>query len=337
MEMNYQQQFKEIFMMRNNTTPTLGIIIPCYNEEQNLRLTITKLVNILNELIANKKILPNSFIFCVDDGSQDETWSIIKDFHAKYASIKGLKLIRNYGQQHALYAGMMHAKNDVDCIITLDADLQHDENKIGEFVEAYQNGADLVCGVRKTRHASWFNKITSYLSSKILKILGVKIIPNHPDFRLLSQKALKLLSHLRSKTIYLRGMIGELGLKPQLIYYDESPRKFDKPKYSIKSRSLLMLDAITTFSIIPLRFIFILGLIIFIFSIIMSCYVLMVRLFFHSAIKGWASIELPIYFIGGIQLLCLGVVGEYLGRIWHELKNKQPYIIEDELNDTNAH
>ncbi len=312
--------------------PTLGIVIPLYNEEAVLHLTIAKLEPIFQELIAQHKILPDSFILFVDDGSKDETWSIVDSLCNQNKSYKGIKLSQNYGHQKALLAGLLSAKNKADCIISMDADLQDDINLLHEFIDSYIEGYEIVYAVRKKRTKdTFFKRHTAALFYKFMNKLGVKLKQNHADYRLASKRVLDELEQFNEVNIFLRGLFPLLGFNSKEIYYNRQERAAGETKYPLKKMISFAIEGITSFSIIPLRLITALGFIIFILSLLMSAYVLFESLFFNNVVRGWSSLALSLYMLSGIQLLSLGVIGEYVGKIYTETKRRPRFIIEEQL------
>lgn len=315
------------------TQPILAIIIPCYNEQKALSLTIEQLLNILKNLSQNQKISPSSFIYLVDDGSQDKTWSLISNFHHKSPKkIKGLKLSRNFGQQYAILAGLLQSKNRADLFLTIDADLQDDHKAIPKFIDAYCGGNEIIYGVRKQRkNDTYFKKTSASLFYKLMHALGVDVIKDHADYRLVTKKVLNELANFSEANLFLRGIFPLIGFKNKIIYYNRSSRNGGRSKYSLKKMLSLALDGITSMSIKPLRFVSWIGFLIFLFSLIMIIWVLIDKYLIGNAIAGWASTVLPIYLIGGIQILSIGIIGEYLGKIYKEVKHRPRFIIEEEL------
>lgn len=307
---------------------TLAIIVPCYNEEEVLYKSASKLVEKLKLLIKNSKISKDSYIYFVDDGSKDRTWEIIEELSKKELHIKGIKLSRNFGHQGALLAGLLSVKEDIT--ISIDADLQDDINVIEEMVDAYNNeSCDVVYGVRKERKTDTpFKRISAETFYKFMKLMGVDIVFNHADYRLLSRKALDFLSQFEERNLFLRGIIPQIGLKSKLVFYDRLEREAGESKYPLKKMISFALDGITSFSILPLRLISWLGFFVFLVSLILSIWVLFVKLFTNSAVPGWASTVLPIYLISGVQILSIGIIGEYLGKIYKEVKARPRFLIE---------
>lgn len=303
--------------------PIISIVVPCYNEEAVLRKTIEKLQTVILELVHKNKIDSRSFITCVDDGSRDQTWQIIKN-----AGIKGVKLSYNAGHQNALTAGLLFVKDKCDAAISIDADLQDDESLIEKFIDRFIEGNDLVYGVRKSRKRdTFFKKFSAKLFYRLMIKMGVEIVADHADYRLASKKVLIAFEKFPEVNLFLRGIFPLIGFNSDTVYYDRKEREAGKSKYPLKKMLSFAFDGITSFSVKPLRIITALGFTIFLASIFASFWVLVVKLIHHT-VHGWASIVLPIYFISGIQLLSLGIIGEYLGKIYLETKRRPKYIIE---------
>lgn len=308
----------------------LGIIVPCYNEEEVLPETNKRLLNILTRLQNLELIANNSVIYYVDDGSKDRTWEIIDALAVLDSRVHGIKLSRNCGHQNALLAGIFSAEGDA--LVTIDADLQDDITVIEQMVRQFTEGFEIVYGVRKTRSTdSFLKRGTATIYYKFLAKMGVEIINNHADFRLLGRRPIDYLRQFSEINLFLRGLIPLLGFTSSTVYYDRAERLAGTSKYSLQLMLALAVDGITSFSTVPLRFIAIIGLLLFLISIIMTIWVLYVRLFTYSAIPGWASSVIPIYFIGGIQLLSIGVVGEYVAKIYLEVKRRPRYCIEKQV------
>ena len=309
----------------------LGIIVPCFNEEETLTETNKRLIEIINNLIHLRKISSNSKIYYVDDGSSDTTWKIIESLSiSNNKHISGIKLSRNFGHQNALIAGLFSAQGDA--LISLDADLQDDVNTIEAMIDEHLNGFDIVYGVRSERTTdSLFKRLSASLFYSFMQALGTKVIKNHADFRLLSRESVDYLKNFREVSLFLRGIVPLIGLKSTIVYYSRDKRYLGKSKYPLKKMLNFAVDGITSFSIAPLRLVSLIGLFIFTISIIMSAYVFFLWLFTNSALPGWASIVLPMYLLGGIQVLFLGIIGEYLGKIYEEVKDRPRFIIEKQL------
>lgn len=306
----------------------VGIVVPCFNEEDVFPETVAQLSRLLKEMISSKSISPKSAIWFVDDGSTDATWSLIEEASKDNKHVKGIKLSRNKGHQIALLAGLETATGDL--LISVDADLQDDINVIKKMVSHYLNGSDIVYGVRSSRETdSFFKKFTAESYYKILAKMGVNIVYNHADFRLLSRRALNALKEYQEVNVFIRGIIPELGFSSSIVEYKRLERFAGESKYPIRKMLALAFDGITSFSAVPLRFIAFLGFLLSAGSISVTLWILFVRFFTDNAIPGWASSVLPIYFIGGIQLLSMGIVGEYLAKTYMETKRRPRYFVSD--------
>lgn len=313
----------------------LYLVIPCYNEEEVLHETAARLLEKLNNMITIELISTESKILFVNDGSKDKTWSIIENLHSKNNIFSGINLSRNRGHQNALLAGLMTAKEYSDMTISLDADLQDDINVIDKFVEAYYDGCDVVYGVRCSRQTDTFFKRTTALSFyKLMKTLGVNMIYNHADYRLMSKRALDGLSQYSEVNLFLRGMVPLIGYKYSIVEYERHERFAGESKYPLKKMLAFALDGITSLSIKPIRIITCLGFSIFFISVIALVYSLIVK-FTGNTVTGWTSLTLSIWMLGGIQLLSLGVIGEYVGKIYSETKRRPRFIIADKLINNN--
>jgi glycosyltransferase involved in cell wall biosynthesis len=306
----------------------LGIIVPCYNEEEALPETNRRLIEVINNLVRLGKITTDSMIFYVDDGSTDGTWQLIESLIiVNSLHISGIKLSRNYGHQNAIIAGLFSAAGDA--LITIDADLQDDVNAIEAMIDKYLAGSEIVYGVRNNRESdSVFKRLTASIFYSVMKILGAEVVKNHADFRLLSRNAINSLQEFREVSLFLRGIVPLIGLSSATVHYSRDRRLLGQSKYPLRKMLNFAVDGITSFSIVPLRIVTITGLFIFILSLIMSTYVMFLWLFTDDALPGWSSIVLPMYLLGGVQVLFLGIFGEYLGKIYGEVKDRPRYIIE---------
>lgn len=306
----------------------LYLVIPCYNEEEVLSETLARLTVKLDDMVDRNLISADSRILCVDDGSRDKTWEIICSHFECNSYVCGLKLSRNRGHQNALLAGMMHAKEYCDCMISLDADLQDDINAIDRFVEKFHEGCDVVYGVRNKRDTdSFFKRSTARGFYSFMKLLGVDIVYDHADYRLLSRRALEALSEYKEVNLFLRGMVPLIGFRSDYVYYDRSERFAGESKYPLKKMINFAMDGITSFSVKPLKIISNLGIIVSVLSVIGLLYAL-ISYFTHNAVAGWTAIVCSIWLLGGVQLLCIGIVGEYIGKIYSEVKARPKYIID---------
>lgn len=313
--------------------PTLAIIIPCYNEELLVESTVNSLLEVINSLIDKGKIQVDSYIYLVDDGSQDKTWEIIEDLHKKNSLVKGTKFVKNYGNQKALMAGLLGVREiGCDCVVSIDADLQQDQWAIEKFVDKFTEGYDIVSGIRNGRETdTFFKRTTALMFYKSMNLLGAKIPVNHSDYRLVSKRALDILAQYTEKQLFLRGFFHEIGLKTAYVKFDVKPRMLGKSKFNFISLLGLALNGITSFSIIPLRIIAILGFLMALFSFGLGVEVLYEKIILNSTPKGWATQIVFLTFFGGLQLFCLGIIGEYLGQVYREVKARPRYIKDIEL------
>lgn len=317
-------------MSISNPCPLMAFVIPCYNEEEILPYTIQKIQEVITSYIKENFIDKNSFILLVDDGSSDNTFAIIKQYSSSGIRVRGLKLAINVGHQNALLAGIHYVTGKTDCMISLDADLQDDISAFREMIQKYKEGSQIVYGVRKSRETdSLFKRKTAQLYNRILKEWGVKTIYNHADCRLLSDTILKEFSKYEEVNLYLRGIFPSMGFKSSSVYYDRQRRLAGKTKYPIRKMIKFAIEGVTSFTNKPLKIISWIGFIVFVISLLMSVWVLIVVIRGKS-VPGWASITLPVYFMGGIQLLAIGVLGEYISKIYMETKRRPRYHIEEE-------
>ncbi len=311
------------------TLPTLAIVVPCYNEELVLPHSYERLMKELSALIDGGLIHAKSFICFVDDGSADNTWSQIHSFSKASEFVYGIKLSRNFGHQNALLAGLKEVGEHADCVISIDADLQQDERAMSEFVRKYKEGVDIVYGVRSDRNSdSIFKRASADVFYRLMSVMGVHLKRNHADYRLMSKRVITALSEYDEGNLFLRGIVPQIGFKQSVVYFDVRDRKLGKSKYTLGKMISFALDGITSFSITPLRIVTALGFFFTFLSIVMAGYVLVMKLVYQTAAPGWASVVLPIYLLGGIQLLSIGIIGEYVGRVYMESKRRPRYIIE---------
>ncbi len=313
--------------------PTLAIIIPCFNEELCIKKTVTRLFEVLDDLINKDKIKRDSYLYLVDDGSKDSTWNIIEDLHRNDKRVKGTKFIRNFGNQKALIAGLESVREiGCDCAVSIDADLQQDENAIEKFIYEYMNGADIVSGIRRDRKSDPFlKKLTAVMFYKTMNILGAKIPVNHSDFRLVSMKALKIMELYPEKYLFLRGFFNEVGLKTAYVDFDVKPRVAGESKFNFFSLMALALNGITSYSVVPLRFVAVLGFFMALFGFLVGVETVFEKIFLHNSPNGWATTIILLCVFGGIQLFCLGLIGEYVGQVFQEVKARPRYIKDVEL------
>lgn len=313
--------------------PKLAIIVPCLNEELLIEKTILSLLEVINSLIQKDKILNDSYIYIIDDGSKDSTWSIIEKMHQENNAVKGVKFVKNYGNQKALMAGLLGVREiGCDCVVSIDADLQQDQWAIEKFVDKYSEGYDIVSGIRNGRETdTFFKRTTALFFYKAMNLLGTKIPVNHSDYRLVSKRALDILAQYSEKQLFLRGFFHEIGLKTAYVNFDVKPRTIGESKFNFITLLGLALNGITSFSIIPLRIIAVLGFLMALFSFGLGIEVLYEKIILNSTPKGWATQIVMLAFFGGIQLFCLGIIGEYVGQVYREVKARPRYIKDVEL------
>ena len=316
-----------------NEKNTLYIVVPCYKEQEVLPETSRRLREKMRQLMDEGKISRRSRVMFVNDGSSDNTWAIISELHEKEPEMfSGVNLSRNRGHQNALLAGLLTAVNDADMIVSMDADLQDDINAVDEMVDDYHKGYDVVYGVRSKRETdTFFKRFTAEGFYKVMKALGVDIVFNHADYRLMSRRAVEGLAQFTEVNLFLRGIVPQIGYKWTTGTYERAERFAGERKYPLKKRIAFAADGITSFSVKPLRLITTVGVIIFMISLLMLLYTLVSWIAGH-AVLGWTSTLASIWLIGGIQLLGLGVVGEYIGKIYNETKRRPRFIIESVLN-----
>jgi polyisoprenyl-phosphate glycosyltransferase len=324
--------FKEASLQMDNLLPpTLSIVIPCYNEEEVLPETADQIAAVLHRLISTRMVGADSHVIWVDDGSRDRTWPIIEELYRKSSLMRGLKLSRNRGHQNALLAGLLSATGDI--VVSIDADLQDDPELIAEMVQANAAGADIVLGVRKSRATdSAFKRSTAELYYRSLRWMNIEIVHNHGDYRLLSRRAIEALRQYEESNLFLRALVMQLGFKSVVVSYERAPRFAGQSKYPLRKMIALALEGVTAFSTMPLRFITLLGFIVSSASFLLGAWALFVAFFAPDVVPGWASTVIPIYLVCGVQLICLGIMGEYIGRIYHETKRRPRYTIEATLH-----
>ena len=309
--------------------PKAAIVVPCYNEEEVLPETVCRLGRLLDELLTLGRI-SDGRVYFVDDGSEDGTWRLIGTYAAEDMRIHGIRLSRNYGHQKALLAGLLTAPGDV--VISIDADLQDDVAAIKDMLTAYAGGAEIVYGVRRQRQSDTsFKRVTAQAYYSALRTIGVRLVFNHADYRLLGRRAIEALRVYKETNVFLRGLIPQLGFNSALVYYDRRGRFAGVSKYPLSKMLALAIEGITSFSDIPLKIITILGLFISVMSFGMAIWALWIKIANPAAVPGWASTVIPLYMLGGVQLLCMGVIGQYLAKIYSETKSRPRFIIEDEL------
>lgn len=310
----------------------LAIVVPCYNEEEVLKIASKALREVLDDLIRKEKIAEDSFILFVNDGSKDRTWELIEEEHASYpAQICGVKLAGNVGHQFALTAGLLTAKDMSDVTISIDADLQDDVAVIEEMVDKFHEGCDIVYGVRKERKTdTFFKRTTAQAFYKLMDLMGVKTVYNHADYRLMSRRAVEEFSKYKETNLFLRGMIPLIGYQTDSVYYDRKERVAGESKYPLKKMFALAFNGISSFSVKPISLILGVGMFIILISIFAAVYAL-ISYFTGHVVPGWTSLILSIWFLGGMQLLAIGLVGQYIGKIYMEVKGRPRYNIEKVL------
>ena len=311
--------------------PVLYIVIPCYNEEEVLEETTRRITAIIERMVKEDLVSGESRMLPVDDGSRDRTWEIIERLHAANPLVGGVKLAANSGHQNALLAGLFTACEKADIMVSIDADLQDDVEVIPEMVRKYLEGNDVVYGVRKSRATdTWFKRTTALGFYKFMRTLGVKSVYNHADYRLMSRRAVRQLSNYRERNLFLRGLVPLVGYKSDKVYYDRAKRFAGESKYPLKKMLNFAIDGITSFSIQPLRLLFHTGLLFILISFCIFIWVLY-KFFTGDVVTGWSSLILSIWFVGGTVLTGLGITGEYIGKMYMEVKDRPRYNIEETL------
>ncbi|NQX89163.1 MAG: glycosyltransferase family 2 protein [Halioglobus sp.] len=322
--------------MSFHNAPELALIVPCMNEEPVLPRSAALFRAKFESLIERQMIAPTSRVYFVDDGSADGTWATICQLAMSNDCFEGIKLSRNFGHQYAVYAGLMHAQGDA--LISIDADLQDDINAIDDMVQRYLEGDEVVYGVRADRLSDRkFKRWTASLHYWLSGRFGVRAVPDHADFRLLSRRAVSMLGQFRERNLYLRGVVPLLGLKASEVYYTRTQRVAGESKYGFTDMLGLSIDGLTSFSILPLRIISVLGLVVFILSMIFGLWALGAAwVGLTTPIQSWAPTGIPIYLLGGLQILSIGVVGEYIGKTYMEVKNRPTYLVEQTTSGSSA-
>jgi len=306
----------------------LALVVPCYNEEEVLEISSKALREVLEDLIKKEKISADSYVLFVDDGSKDKTWELIQQEHDKYESIKGLKLAANVGHQFALTAGLISVKGMCDVTVSIDADLQDDVNVIEEMIDKFHAGNDIVYGVRNDRSSdSFFKRTTAQGFYKVMAAMGVKTVYNHADFRLMSKRAVEQFSKYKETNLFLRGMMPLIGYQSDCVYYERKERVAGESKYPLKKMLALAFNGISSFSIKPISLITTAGAVIICLCILAAVYALISYCTGH-VVEGWTSLILSIWFLGGVQLLSIGLIGQYIGKIYIEVKQRPRYNVE---------
>lgn len=311
----------------------LALVVPCYNEEAVMKISSEALRGVLQDLIEKQKIAADSFVLFVDDGSKDKTWELIEEEHRLHSNVKGLKLAGNVGHQFALTAGLITAKDHSDVTVSIDADLQDDVNVIEEMIDKFHAGNDIVYGVRNDRSSdSFFKRFTAQGFYKMMAVMGVKTVYNHADFRLMSKRALEQFAKYRESNLFLRGMMPLIGYQTECVYYERKERVAGESKYPLKKMLALAFNGISSFSVKPISLITALGVIIICMCFLAAVYALW-SYFTGHVTAGWTSLILSIWFLGGVQLVSIGLIGQYIGKIYIEVKQRPRYNIETFLNE----
>lgn len=323
----------QINKKKMSKVPRLYVVVPCYNESEVLAETTRQLKKKMDELIRGRLIAKNSRVMYVNDGSKDNTWELIQRVHAKDKIFTGISLSRNRGHQNALLAGLLTAKNYADVVISMDADLQDDINAMDEMLEKYREGCEVVYGVRSERKTdSAFKRMTAEGFYKAMKFLGVDCVYNHADYRLASKKVLEELADYREVNLFLRGMFPLIGFKNGVVYYERKERFAGESKYPLKKMLNFAWDGITSFSVKPLRLICVLGVVILAVSVLVMIYAVM-RKITGDTVDGWTFLAISVWLVGGLQMMSIGVVGEYIGKIYGEAKGRPRFIISENLEE----
>lgn len=308
--------------------PVLGIVVPCYNEEEVLPETVERLTGVLERIVRERLVAEGSFVLFVDDGSRDRTWELIESFRRTNPRVAGLKLARNAGHQSALLAGLNRVRETADCAISIDADLQDDPEAIREFMKKYHEGYDIVYGIRQSRDTDTpFKRNTAQAFYKLMRRLGADIEYNHADYRLMSRRALEQLDRFKEVNLFLRGIVPLIGFKSARVYFDRKERFAGESKYPLKKMLAFAWDGITSLSVTPIRLVTAVGAILFALSVLAGLYAIIQKLA-GNTVTGWASLMVSVWFVGGIQLISLGLIGEYIGKIYKEVKRRPLYIVE---------
>ena len=312
-----------------NHNPVIAIVIPCYNEEEALPISANTLLALLDRMAAEELISPHSYIMCSNDGSRDATWDVITKLHLRDSRIKGVSLAHNRGHQYALLAGLMEVRDKCDAAISIDADLQDDPEAIVEMVKQFRAGKEIVYGVRSSRRTdTWFKRTTAHAFYDLQKRMGLDTVYDHADYRLMSNRALDLLSEYGESNLFLRGIVPQIGLDTAIVTYQRHERVAGESKYPLAKMLSFSIDGITSFSAKPIRFIFATGVILLFIDIIVA-----ISYFTHNTYSGWTSLMISVWFLGSLILIGIGIVGEYVGKIFNEVKNRPRYAIKDKLWD----
>lgn len=314
----------------------LFVVVPCYNEEEVLGETSSRLDKLFAKMVSDGLLSPESRVVFVDDGSKDKTWSIIDSLCKENGIFRGIKLAHNAGHQNAVLAGLMTVKDECDCAISIDADLQDDINAIAEMVKKYDGGCDVVYGVRSDRKTdTFFKRTTAQGFYKFMSAMGVDVVYNHADYRLMSKRVLDALADFKEVNLFLRGIVPLIGYKSDCVYYERAERFAGESKYPLKKMLAFAFDGITSFSVKPIKMLWSVGIVVCLAAILAAIYVIISKFFGYST-DGWASLMCSIWFLGGVQLISVGVIGEYIGKIYKEVKARPRFIVETYLKRDEA-
>ena len=317
--------------MKTPTPPVIAIVVPCFNEEQALPVTVRRLLEVTERMAAEGIASAESYIICVDDGSRDNTWLTIANLHASDPRVRGVALAHNRGHQYALLAGLMEVEGKCDAAVSIDADLQDDPEAIVEMVRAFNSGAEIVYGERRSRETdTWFKRTTARSFYKLQKAMGLDTVYDHADYRLMSERALRLLADYGESNLFIRGIIPQIGLSTAIVTYDRHRRVAGESKYPLAKMISFSVDGITSFSARPLKMIFFIGLGLLLADIGMALYVLGSYLSGHT-VAGWTSLMLSVWFLGSLILIALGIVGVYVGKIFTEVKHRPRYAVRERI------
>jgi len=321
--------------IRTNSPDRIALVVPCYNEDKILPITIPKLIMLLDDLQTTWSCAANSFVLLVDDGSRDDTWTVIVEATKRYPGrIRGVHLAANVGHQGALLCGLEHVTEHCDAAISIDADLQDDLAAVPAMLEKYRKGSEIVLGVREERDVdTWFKRITALAFYRFMGWMGVDLVENHADFRLMSALALRNLQRFTEVNLFLRGLPPLLHQRISTVSYRRARREAGESKYPLNKMLALAWNGVTSFSVMPLRLIALVGGTVFFLSLLMTLYVLG-SILLGKTIQGWASIVLPMYLLGGLLMLSLGVVGEYVGKVFLEVKRRPPFMVDEVSGET---
>ncbi len=316
-------------MKPNN--PILAIVVPCYNEQDALPITMPQLLEKLDDMAEEGLISPESYVLCSNDGSHDNTWLLIEELHAKDSRVKGISLAHNRGHQNALLAGLMAVHGKCDACVSIDADLQDDPGAIKEMVKNFIAGDDIVYGVRSSRKTdTWFKRTTAHAFYKLQNSMGAETIYDHADYRLMSDRALDFLAEYGEENLFLRGIIPHIGLRSSIVLYERAERCAGESKYPLGKMLSFSIDGITSFSAKPMRYIFLTGLTFLLIDIAVAAWVFIAH-FFRDTMSGWASLMLSVWFLGSLILMGIGIVGEYIGKIFTEVKHRPRYAVAETI------